>query len=184
MEAPGRMSESSELLSSLVSILYPVPTVMPDSYDEVLCVCVVVAAPHPPRVCSLRVGYSIVDSRHKPVHEGSYRVGWKVEGTGGTGWAVQDLHSHNFLVHVTLRLGDRVIFHRVSTLMSPQYIYHLALAAPLIKLHAGTPENVRPFSVFFPQYCLESPDVYSPALLFRCQWPALLGLEQLVVSLY
>ena len=29
------ISESSELLNSLISILYPVPTVMPNSYDKV-----------------------------------------------------------------------------------------------------------------------------------------------------
>jgi hypothetical protein len=31
-----QLSESSELLNSLISILYPVPTVMPNSYDKVL----------------------------------------------------------------------------------------------------------------------------------------------------
>jgi hypothetical protein len=31
-----RLSESSELLNSLISILYPVPTVMPKSYEKVL----------------------------------------------------------------------------------------------------------------------------------------------------
>jgi len=30
--------ESSELLTCLISILYPVPTVMPDSYEKVLYV--------------------------------------------------------------------------------------------------------------------------------------------------
>ena len=30
-----QLSESSELLNSLISILYPVPTVMPNSYDKV-----------------------------------------------------------------------------------------------------------------------------------------------------
>ena len=31
-----QLSECSELLNSLISILYPVPTVMPDSYEKVL----------------------------------------------------------------------------------------------------------------------------------------------------
>lgn len=31
-----RMSESSELLNGLISILYPVPTVIPNSYEKVL----------------------------------------------------------------------------------------------------------------------------------------------------
>jgi BTB/POZ domain len=31
-----QLSESSELLNSLISILYPVPTVMPNSYEKVL----------------------------------------------------------------------------------------------------------------------------------------------------
>jgi hypothetical protein len=31
-----QLSESSELLSSLISILYPVPAVIPKSYDKVL----------------------------------------------------------------------------------------------------------------------------------------------------
>ena len=31
-----QLSESSELLNSLVSMLYPVPTVMPNSYNKVL----------------------------------------------------------------------------------------------------------------------------------------------------
>jgi hypothetical protein len=32
-----QLSESSELLNSLISILYPVTTVMPNSYEKVLC---------------------------------------------------------------------------------------------------------------------------------------------------
>jgi BTB/POZ domain len=35
-----RLPESSELLNNLLSILYPVPTVMPNSYEKVLCLLV------------------------------------------------------------------------------------------------------------------------------------------------
>ena len=34
-----RISEDSELLSCLVSILYPVPTVVPSSYEKVVLAC-------------------------------------------------------------------------------------------------------------------------------------------------
>lgn len=33
-----QLSESAELLTSLISILYPVPTVVPNSYEKV-CIC-------------------------------------------------------------------------------------------------------------------------------------------------
>ena len=32
-----QLSESSELLNSLVSLLYPIRTVVPNSYEKVLC---------------------------------------------------------------------------------------------------------------------------------------------------